>query len=175
MNNPEKINYTIEPEVIFNKFSHDFSETYELDTKVPWVAEILNELHDQLAEDDEYPAGSLNINMTITRKKNTHLGDHLIVRAHINARYHLPCGLTLKPLAQHMDHEIAAAFLHDSMEKYPEYEEATTVYADNDEIELYFYRKGKVDIKEFIHEQIFLEVPPFPRYTDGDQTNEVEE
>ncbi len=159
-----KINTQIDPQVPVSKYSHDIIEEYELSSeKTPWLQEILKELHEQLDEEDVYPAGSLHLDMKITRKKNTLLGDHLVVRAKINAKYHLPCGLTLVPLPQHMDHQVNAAFLHDSQEKQPEYAEATTVFADGEEMELYFYRKGLADINEFIHEQIFLEVPAFPR------------
>lgn len=158
-----KINTQIDPIVPLNKYSHDIIEDYELTEKTPWVNEILLELHEQLDPEDSYPAGSLSITLQITRKKNTFLGDHLIIKAHIDAKYHLPCGLTLVPLFQHMDHSVNAAFLHESLEKQPEYAEVTTVFADSQEMELYFYRKGMVDVKEFIHEQIFLEVPAFPR------------
>lgn len=175
MNNENKINHTIEAEVIFNKFSHDFTEDYEINEKTAWVADILKEMHDQLDPEDIYPTGSLNVTLEITRKKNSHLGDHLIVRANIDARYHLPCGLSLVPVAQHMEHSVNAAFLHDSMEKFPEYVEATTVFADNEEMELYFIRKGKVDIKEFINEQIFLEVPAFPRSENAVSINSIDE
>jgi uncharacterized metal-binding protein YceD (DUF177 family) len=168
-----KINTQIDPEVLVTKYSPDIIEEYELNnTKTPWVDEILTELHDQLDPEDSYPAGSLNLKLTITRKKNTYLGDHLIVRAIIDAKYHLPCGLTLVPLFQHMQHSVSAAFLHDSQEKLPEYAEATTAYADGEEMELYFYHKGMADIKEFIHEQIFLEVPAFPRSTQIEQSAE---
>ena len=159
-----KINTQINAQVLVTNYSHDIIEEYELsDEKTPWVEEILTELHDQLDPEDTYPAGSLHLKLTISRKKSSFLGEHLIVRAQINATYHLPCGLTLVPLYQHMCHSVNAAFLHDSQEKLPEYAEATTVFAENEEMELYFYRKGQADIKEFIHEQIFLEVPAFPR------------
>lgn len=174
MNIVNKINHTIEPEIAFNKYAHDITEVYELDTKTQWVADILTELHEQLDEEDEYPAGSLKINLEITRKKNTFLGDHVIVKAHIDAHYHLPCGITLKPLPQHMDYSVNAAFLHDSQEKQPEYVESTTVFADGEEMELYFYSKGKLDIKEFLHEQIFLEVPAFPRSADAESIIDIE-
>lgn len=164
MNIITKINGQIDASVPVNNYSHDITEDYELTSeKTPWIQEIVTELHEQLDEEDVYPAGSMKLKLEITRKKNSFIGDHLIVRAHIDAHYHLPCGLTLVPLAQHMVLDVNAAFLHDSQEKLPEYVEATTVYADNEEMELYFYRKGLADIKEFIHEQIFLEVPAFPR------------
>lgn len=159
-----KINTQIEPQVPINKYSHDIIEEYELSNeKTPWLQGILDELHEQLDQEDVYPAGSLHLKLKISRKKSPLIGDHLVVRAEIDARYHLPCGLTLVPLPQHMDHKVNAAFLHDSQEKQPEYAESTTVFADGEEMELYFYRKGLADIMEFIHEQIFLEVPAFPR------------
>lgn len=165
MNDKHKINHTIDPVVAINKYSHDITEYYELDEKTQWVQELLEELHEQLDPEDTYPAGSIKISLEISRKKNNYLGDFLLVKAHIDAKYHLPCGLTLVPLFQHMDHHVAGAFLHDSMAKLPEYEESTTVFADNAEVELYFYSKGVAEVKEFIHEQVFLEVPPFPRST----------
>lgn len=164
MNTQTKIHTTIDKEVPVNKYSHDITEEYELtETTTPWVNDLLNELHEQLDPEDTYPAGSLKITLAITRKKNTFLGDHLVVRAHVDAKYHLPCGLTLVPLFQHMDHSVNGVFLHDSHSKQPEYEELTTVFADNEEMELYFYTKGVAAVYEFIHEQIFLEIPPFPR------------
>jgi uncharacterized metal-binding protein YceD (DUF177 family) len=168
-----KINTQMDPQVLVTKYSHDTIEEYHLDnTKTPWVDEILTELHDQLDAEDIYPAGSLSLNFLITRKKSTFLGDHLIVRAEIDTKYHLPCGITLVPLFQHMQHKTNAIFLHDSQEKLPEYAEMTTAFADGEEMELYFYHKGMADIKEFIHEQIFLEVPPFPRSTPETEQSE---
>ncbi|MBC7429853.1 MAG: DUF177 domain-containing protein [Bacteriovorax sp.] len=161
-----KINTQIDPEVLVTQYSHDITEEYELNnTKTPWIDEILTELHDQLDPEDIHPVGALELKLIIGRKKSSFLGDHLVVRATINAKYHLPCGLTLVPLFQHMEHKVNAVFLHDSQEKLPEYVELTTVFADGEEMELYFYHKGMADIKEFIHEQIFLEVPAFPRST----------
>lgn len=168
MNTPTKINTQIDPQILVTKYSHDIIEEYELsDEKTPWIADILKELHEQLDSEDVYPTGSLKLKLEVARKKSSFLGDHLVVRATIDAHYHLPCGITLVPLPQHMQHTVNAAFLHDSQEKLPEYAEATTVFADGDEMELYFYHKGMADINEFIHEQIFLEVPAFPRAPDA--------
>ncbi len=173
MNMITKINTQLDSVVPLNNYSHDITEDYDLsDQKTPWLYEILTELHEQLEPEEVYPAGSLKLKLHIARKKNAFIGDHLVVRAEIDACYHLPCGLTLIPLPQHMTLSVKAAFIHDSQEKQPEYAEATTVYADNEEMELYFYRKGMVDIKEFIHEQIFLEVPAFPRSAEAQEALE---
>lgn len=164
MNMITKANNQLEPIVLLTKYAHDAVNDYELsETKTPWLKELLDELHETLDPEDKYPAGSFLLNLQITRKKNQLLGDHLIVRADLNIHYHLPCIITLAPVPQHMLHHVDAVFLHESQENFPEHAEATTTYAEGQEMELYFYRKGEADIKEFIHEQIFLEVPHFPK------------
>jgi uncharacterized metal-binding protein YceD (DUF177 family) len=158
-----KINTLLDPIVPITKYSHDIIDDYELTAKVPWVKALLTELEEENDTDETYPEATIVLTMQITRKTNSFLGDHLIMRSKINASYHQPCGRCLAAVLQKMELDIAAAYLHDSKEKQPEYAEATTVFADNEEMELYFFRKGMVDIQEVIHEQVFMEVKPFPR------------
>lgn len=158
-----KINTQLDPIVPINKYSHDIIEDYELSTNVPWVQELLTELEEGLDAEDARPAGDLKITLQINRKTNNFLGDHLILHGTVNTHFHLPCGRCLAPVPQQMELPLNAAFLHDSKEKLPEYAEATTVFADNQEMELYFFHKGMADIREAIHEQVFIEVAPFPR------------
>lgn len=167
-----KINTHLDPQVYVNKYSFDIIEEYEIDKKTPWVNDLLVELEEDNDEDAEYPPASMEIKAQITRKTNHFLNDHLIVRSQLKAHFHLPCGRCLFPLAQELDLSLAAAFLHESQEKKPEYAEVTTVFADSQEMELYFYRKGVADIKEFLHEQIYIEVAPFPR-CEGECKNPV--
>lgn len=167
-----KINTHLEPIVPVSHYSHDIIEDYELTSKVPWVQGLLTELEEENDRDETYPEAHILLTMQVTRKTNTFLGDHLIMRCKVNAKYHQPCGRCLAPVSQSMDLDIAAAYLHDSKEKQPEYAEATTVFADNQEMELYFFHKGMADIAEVVHEQIFMEVAPFPR-CDGECKNPV--
>lgn len=166
------IHSTLDPQVIVSKYSLDIIEEYQIDKKTTWVNELLVELEEENDDEASYPAAEMVIKAQITRKTNSFLKDHLIVRAQLSAHFHLPCGRCLFPLPQELDLDLAAAFLHESQEKLPEYAEATTVYADGQEMELYFFRKGLADIKEFIHEQIYIEVTPFPR-CDGECKNPV--
>jgi uncharacterized metal-binding protein YceD (DUF177 family) len=167
-----KINTHLDPTLIVSKFSMDVVEEYEIDKTAPWVNELLIELEEENDDEAEFAPASMIINAQISRKINTLLKDHLIVRAQLKANFHMPCGRCLYPLPQELDLVLAAAFLHESQEKLPEYAEATTIYADGQEMELYFYHKGIADIKEFIHEQIYIEVEPFPR-CDGECKNPV--
>lgn len=168
-----KINTHLDPQIYVNKYSFDIIEDYELDEQnTAWIQELLTELEEHVDDENEFPKAKMNISAQITRKTNHFLNDHLIMKAHLHANYHLPCGRCLYPLAQELDLNLAAAFLHETQEKKPEYAESTTVFADGQEMELYFFRKGVADIKEFIHEQIFIEVAPFPR-CEGECKNPV--
>lgn len=174
-NTTTHVNKHLEPQVYVNKYSFDIIEDYELsEQNTPWVQELLTELEEELPKEDtpEIAKATMQIEAQITRKTNNYLNDHLIVKAHLHANFHLPCGRCLFPLPQEMDLNLAAAFLHESQEKKPEYAESTTVFADGQEMELYFFRKGVADVKEFIHEQIFIEVTPFPR-CEGECVNPV--
>lgn len=167
-----KINTQLDPIVPISKYSHDIIEDYELGLNVPWVKELLTELEEELDEEEVRPAGNVAIKLQISRKTNSYLGDHLLLHGQLDAEFHQPCGRCLAPVAQHLEIPFNAAFLHDSKEKLPEYAEATTVFADNQEMELYFFHKGMADIREAIHEQVFIEVPPFPR-CEGECKNPV--
>lgn len=167
-----KMNTHLDPQVIVSKYSLDIIEEYEIDKSTSWINDLLVELEEENDDEANFPAAQMVIKAQITRKTNSFLKDHLIVRAQLKSHFHLPCGRCLHPLAQELELELAAAFLHESQEKLPEYAEATTVYADGQEMELYFFHKGLADIKEFIHEQIYIEVTPFPR-CDGECVNPV--
>jgi uncharacterized metal-binding protein YceD (DUF177 family) len=150
----------------------DVIEEYKIDKTTPWVNELVVELESENDDEAVFEPAEMIITAQITRKTNTLLKDHLLVRAQLKAHFHVPCGRCLFPLADELNLDLAAAFLHESQEKLPEYAEATTVYADGQEVELYFYHKGVADIKEFIHEQIYIEVTPFPR-CEGECKNPV--
>ncbi len=161
-----KINTHLDPQILVNKYTLDAVEEYQLDRQTAWIDELLVELEEENDDEVELPKASMEIKAQIVRKTNTYLKDHLIVRAQLKAHFHFPCGRCLYPLPQSLELTLAAVFLHESQEKMPEYAEATTLYADGEEMELYFFHKGLADIKEVVHEQIYIEVEPFPRCTD---------
>ena len=158
-----KINTHLNKEIYVNKYSHDIIEDYELSESTPWLQEILTELEEDTDEDYPREKAALNLKATITRKSDRFLGDILILRSHAEGHYNLPCGRCLYPIKQAIHLDLNAAFLNESKEELPEYAECTTVFADGEEMELYFYRKGIAEISSFYHEQFFSEVVPFPR------------
>jgi uncharacterized metal-binding protein YceD (DUF177 family) len=158
-----KINSLLLPEMPIHKFSNDIIEEYDINESVEWVNDLLNELQEENDTDTTLPPATMHIQASITSKTDRVLGEHFILKSTLDAAFHLPCVRCLTPLKQEMKLELAAAFLHESKSKSPEYQEATTVFTDGKEMELYFYSKGILHIKEFFHEQIFMEVNQFPR------------
>lgn len=158
-----KIHNTLSPEMPIHKFSNDIIEEFDINDSLEWVGDLLKELEEENDTDTELPKGSMHIHASVTNKTDKILGEYFILKTKLDAHFHLPCVRCLYPLKQEMNLNVMAAFLHDSQEKMPEYAESTTVFADGHEMELYFYSKGFLPIKEFYHEQIFMEVNQFPR------------
>lgn len=158
-----KINNVLLAEMPIHKFSKDIIEEYDVDESTPWVNELLVELQEENDTDVILPAATMKIHASITNKSDRILGEHYILKSNLDAHFHLPCVRCLHPLKQEMKIELMAAFLHETKEKSPEYAESTTVFTDSKEMELYFYGKSILQIKEFFHEQIFMEINQFPR------------
>jgi uncharacterized metal-binding protein YceD (DUF177 family) len=158
-----KMNKVLLADMPIHKFSNDIIEEYDIDQSVDWVNELLVELQEENDTDAELPAATMHIQATITSKTDRILAEHFILRSKLKAHFHLPCVRCLHPLPQEMNLAVNAAFLHETKEKEPEYQESTTVFADGSEMELYFYGKATLHVKEFFHEQIFMEVNQFPR------------
>jgi uncharacterized metal-binding protein YceD (DUF177 family) len=158
-----KINNVLLPEMPVHKFSNDIIEEYDITETTGWVQELLTELQEENDTDVILPPATMHIHATITSKTNRVLAEHFILKSTLEAHFHLPCIRCLHPLKQEMKLELMAAFLHETKENLPEYQESTTIFTEGNEMELYFYGKATIQIKEFFHEQIFMEVNQFPK------------
>jgi uncharacterized metal-binding protein YceD (DUF177 family) len=168
-----KVSNVLNAEIPLNKFSHDMIEEFAVDNdNTPWLQQIIIELEEDNDDDLKRDKAELKISAQAVRKNDRFLGDNLVFKSKIDGHYHLPCGRCLSPIRQDVALELNGAFLNEAMEKMPEYSEVTTVYADGEEMELYFIRKGQISIKDFFHEQLFSEVAPFPR-CDGECKGQI--
>jgi uncharacterized metal-binding protein YceD (DUF177 family) len=158
-----KINNVLLAQMPIHKFSNDIIEEYDLDESSSWVKDLLTEIEEENDTDLVLQPATMHIHATITSKTDRVLAEHFILKSTLEAKYHLPCIRCLHPLPQEMKLDLMAAFLHETKEKLPEYEESTTIFADGKEMELYFYGKATLQIKEFFHEQIFMEINQFPK------------
>lgn len=133
-----------------------------------WTKEILNEIEgdffdDQLPKDE----GKLTADLRVKRLVNNIYGEHLIVRGSAHVRYYAACVRCLEASLQEADSEFCVAFIHSRYENDPEYGEISHILADGEEAELYFHDKGKANLKELLHEQIYMNLEPLPLHDEN--------
>ncbi len=128
----------------------------------------MEELLLELQEDGPSPhGGSLNGEISLIRKMDqTLLKDHVIIKGELSGEYLATCIRCLEPTQRTFKCQLAACFVHNGLDKLPEFSETSHAFVDGEEIELYFYEKGKIDLKELIHESIYLSLDPLPLHDD---------
>ncbi|MCK6594803.1 MAG: DUF177 domain-containing protein [Bacteriovoracaceae bacterium] len=150
----------------------DVIEEFKVSNEIPWVQDLVNELEeDNEGEKGELPS-KIELDLKITLRSVKFYGDYVTVRAGIKAEYYAPCIRCLALTRQEFEHDVNGLFLHDTYASRPEYQDISSYFIENEEMELYFHKKGQVELKEFIHEQIYIEKEAFPRCT-GECVNKV--
>ena len=160
----------LEDTITVSKYALNQEQFYHLNESVPWVKDLLKELEGEaptLAEGGNVTEGKMLVELSILRKHDTILLDHLIVSGRVIGTYQAVCVRCLEGIMTPLEIEFNGCFLHSSLEKTPEYEDVTEVYVDQKEMDLYFYEKGKINLKNLVHENIYLVCSPFPLHNEG--------
>lgn len=161
--NQNNVQNTIESMVNITKVPLDSLLEYELDEQTSWVKDLFDELEEETdREDEDYTKGNLNVTFTLKRRNEKPFGDHLLMKGHIEATYYSHCVRCLVLTKQHISEDFNCSFLHKHMQTMPEYEEADDIFTEGEEFDLNFHDKGKIDIAEAVHEQLFINVDAFP-------------
>ncbi len=134
--------------------------TFLLDEKISWVAGLASEM--QGVEKAAAPPPQLKIELGIKRQADDFRGNFLLLKALIKGRYQTTCVRCLEEMWQELEQNVQAVFLASHFEDAPECRDLTSLFIESEEYELYFHRKGKVYLKEFLHEQMQMGANPFP-------------
>jgi len=153
----------LDPVIKIGEYSFDESVSYDLDENSSWVSNLLEELEEGL----ERPEGTQKNSkifcyLTLKRKSGKPFGDHLLVRGELKASYETPCVRCLVPTPLTVNISFQCCFVPASLEKEPEFHELDEIFTENEEYDLYFYDKNKVDIYEMVHENLFMNIDHFP-------------
>jgi uncharacterized metal-binding protein YceD (DUF177 family) len=143
--------------------------SYKLTKKQDWVADLLTELNENVPEktpeqamDESY----LNIDFTLQKKYKASLGEYVILIGTLKTEYLTECIKTLKEMRDEIEVSIKACFIDNIHETAPEYKDQIDIYDDGDVYELHFYSERNLDIKEMIHEVIYLNKNQYPTLED---------
>ncbi len=145
---------------------------YELDQSQDWVNDLLYELNETVVETElnEMPDnGKLNIEVTLKKQSNHQLREHLIIRGNIKGNFYTHCVRCLEVMKDNVDLHFDACAIPSDFEQNEHFEDQDIVICNNEEMDLYFYENGQVNLKEIIHEQIYLDFNQIPIHNENCQ------
>ena len=151
--------------VTISKVPSDNEVDYKLDKSVDWVLELLNELNkkgDFIPAERLIGSSHLDIDLKLKRNFTKEFGDYLLMDVKLDTEYHTECVRTLMPMKDTLKLEFKCCFLDKSFETDEKYVELTEIYMEKDVYELVFYGKKQANIKDAIHEQIYLNMNSYP-------------
>lgn len=155
----------LDAQVNIPKFPINTTKYYVLDKNQDWVKDLLLELNEK-ADDksaDEYlNETSIEIKLELLKKFKPDSGEFLLLKGSVIAHYVTQCVRTLAPMNDSVDINLQACFIDSARESEDVYQDQTETFQENEMYDLYFYKKNQADIKEMIHEQIFLNINQYP-------------
>lgn len=149
-----------------NKVGSTQFEEFELDQNVDWVRELLTELNENAVEKSEeayLDQTDLDIKLKLKSFHEHAIGLVLLAEAEVKAHYATSCTLSLTEMFEDTHFTVKGCFLPEHLENAEEYEEATELFLAGELRELHYLKNGLADLKEFIHEHLYLNINPYPK------------
>lgn len=139
--------------------------TITLTHENPWVQELLVELHEGVTGmpvRELVKRSTFDVELNLCKKFQNTIGEYLLAKITIDIQYFTNCIKTLALMKDSLNLTFQSAVLPKTLEENEEYTDQVEVFLDNEMYDLYFYEKNFVDIKEIIHEQIYLNKNEYP-------------
>lgn len=138
---------------------------YNLTKEQDWVKELLTELNEKasaLPEEMKLDQTRLDITFEIQRRFKGEYGEFVLCKGSIDAVFFTECIKSLATMKDTINCEFKGMFLDSSFAEKPEYEELTESYFDQDIYDLYYFDRRMVNLKDMVHEVIWLNLNPYP-------------
>lgn len=155
----------LEAKVNLTKYAPNQVVKFKLNQSQDWVRELLKELNENAtarAEDDYLGETNLEIELELKKIHNSSYGPVLLSRGKISAHYVTECVRTLEEMTQDLECEFQLCFIDAVHEGDKELEDQIDIFIDNQMHDLHFYELNRADLKEAIHEVIFLNINQYP-------------
>lgn len=136
-----------------------------LDKSQDWVCELLEELNEKVNSHsvEHYIANSsLNAKMSYKRVSSPTFGDTLCVWGSIETTFFTECVRTLQEMNDSLSCDFKICFIENHFAEDPDFEDQTEVFINNDIHDMHFYELKKADLKEMMHEVIYLNINQYP-------------
>ena len=156
---------SLDAKVNLTQLAPDRSYTFNLNQSEEWVRELLMELNEKAtSRNPEDYLGETNISLTIELKKknNPTVGPILLARGKVEAEFVTECVRTLQEMKDQVEAEFKAVFIENIFAEEDEYADTVELFVENDMYDLHFYELNRADMKEMVHEVIFLNINEYP-------------
>lgn len=155
----------LDAQINIPKFARNVTKYYSLSVDQDWVRDYLIELNEKA--DDKSPEEylketSIQIELEILKKFTPATGEYLLIKGSVETTYATQCVRTLTNMHDSLSTEFKVCFIDDLKSGDDQYADQTETFQENEMYDLYFFVKNKADIKEVIHEQIFLNINQYP-------------
>lgn len=151
-----------------NIFSRE-CEYHLTEKNAEWVNELLDELNEYVDEKgiEEHKENlGMTIDLKISRENNNSYKEHVIIEGNLTTNYVIPCVRCLEPMVDTLTIEFNGCFIPDEFENDPGYSEVDSILCKNKEMHLYFHANRQINIKEYIHEHIYLSYNQAPIHSE---------
>lgn len=139
--------------------------SYRLNKSQDWLEELLNELNEKVSErtPDQYLAESeLNLEISFKRIHQQPFGNVLLCKGQLDVEFFTECVRTLKEMRDSIQTEFKACFISNHFAEDEEYADLDETFMDNDMYDVHFYENNIANLKELIHELIYLHINQYP-------------
>lgn len=140
-------------------------ESYNLNKSQDWIRDLLIELNEKMSErtQDQYLADSeLDLQIRLKRVHNQPFGNVLLIKGELNLTFFTECVKTLKEMQDHLNLEFKACFVPNHFAEDDEYADLDEVFIENDVYDVHFAVNNQANLKEMIHELIYLNIDQYP-------------
>lgn len=161
----QNVETSLEPKVNLTKLASDQTYKYELNQSQDWVRELLAELNEKCnSRNPEDYLGETDIKITLELKKvnNATFGPVLLAKGKVEAEFMTECVRTLDEMKDQVEAEFKAAFIENVFADDEEFAEQDELFIDNEVHELHYYELNRANIQEMLHEEIYLNINPYP-------------
>jgi uncharacterized protein len=152
-----------------SSFLYNKEESHSLDRNTTWVNDVFLELEkDQIWDQDKpHTNGLLSLNFTLKKVNHPNLHDLFLLKGSVSAHYHCSCIRCLELTERQLDLDLNCCFLSSDFEESELIDDSGKVFLEDEELETFFFKKGYLDLKEFLHEVIFIAIDPLPLHDEN--------
>ncbi|MBF0312240.1 MAG: DUF177 domain-containing protein [Oligoflexia bacterium] len=143
---------------------------FQTNHRCEWVRELLNEVN-AAREDEDHGAiiaenSFLEVDFTLNKKTSSEHPEYITIKGIIKTTFWTYCIRCLQHMPETLKIDLKACFVPEKFEHMAEYKDQITVYADNEEMDLYFYKQS-LNLRDFLQEQISINIDPLPLHSES--------